>query len=214
VQRGRVNPETPDQISGPAAPPRSGTGRRLAVAGIGAAVLAVGGVAVAQAATSGAPTPSGSSSVPAPPGTSGVPDRGPREHRPHLAGTVVSASGGTITITDREGFQRTIHTTPATTYADGLTATPAAGTEIVAEGTVDTDKTSLKATRIAKRPDRPGRGRGFPGGGPGRHGHGPGDRPGGPPAPGTPGPGTPSPGSPSPGSPSPGETSPTPAPTS
>jgi hypothetical protein len=186
------------------------------VAGVGAAVLAVGGVAVAQAATSGAPTLSGSPSAPTPPGSSRVPDHGPRTHGPHLAGTVVSAAGGTITITDREGFQRTIHTTPATTYADGLTATPAAGTDIVAEGTVDSDKTSLKATRVAKRPERPADGRGFPGGGPGRHGHGPGDRPGGPPAPGTstPGPGSPGPGSPSETSPSPSETSPTPAPTS
>ena len=79
----------------------------------------------------------------------------------------------TITITDVQGFQRTIHTTSATTYEDGLTATPAAGTRIYAVGTVDTDKTSLKATRVGKLPDRPeGRGfpgRGFPGHGPGRH---------------------------------------------
>ncbi|HEY6749176.1 MAG TPA: hypothetical protein VI357_26085 [Mycobacteriales bacterium] len=163
-----MNPE-PEWISGgPPAPPASRTGRRLAVAGIAAAALAVGGVAVAQAATSNTPTPSASPSSGAP----GTTDRGPRVHSPHLAGTVVSASDGTITITDFEGFQRTIHTSSATTYSDGLTATPAAGTRIVAEGTVDSDKTSLKATKIAKMPDRPGPGRGFPGGPggwPGRH---------------------------------------------
>ena len=78
------------------------------------------------------------------------------------AGTVVSASGNTITITDFQGFQRTIHTTSATTYADGLTATPAAGTRIYAAGAVDTDKTSLKATRFGKLPDK-AEGHGFPG---------------------------------------------------
>lgn len=204
-----VNPETPDWISGgPASPPPSRTGRRLAVAGVAAAALAVGGVAVAQAATSNAPSPSPSSSASASPGAKpGDPDRGPRQHSPHLAGTVVSASDGTITITDFEGFQRTIHTSSATTYSDGLTATPAAGTKIVAEGTVDSDKTSLKATKIAKMPDRPegGPGRGFPGGGPGgfpgRHHDRDGTPPSGsatPPSPGTPSPGTPSPGTPSP----------------
>ncbi len=204
---GPVNPETPDQTSGPAR--RAGAGRRLAVAGVGAAVLAVGGVAVAQAATSNAPTPSAGPSTSASPGGSGAPR--PREHSPHLAGTVVSASGGTITITDREGFQRTIHTTSATTYSDGLTATPAAGTVIVAEGTVDSDKTSLKATTIAKRPDRPGSGRGFPGGGPGRGFPGGRHHDGDPNGSATPSPG--SSGTPGPGTPSPSPSTPSPSPT-
>jgi hypothetical protein len=204
----RDDQETPDWISGgPASPPPSRTGRRLAVAGVVAAALAVGGVAVAQAATSNAPSPSPSASPGAKPGD---PDRGPRQHSPHLAGTVVSASGDTITITDFEGFQRTIHTSSATTYSDGLTATPAAGTKIVAEGTVDPDKTSLKATKIAKMPDRPGPGRGFPGGGPGGFpGGGPGrhhDRDGTPPS-GAPTPpsgsATPPSGSATPGTPAP-----------
>jgi Domain of unknown function (DUF5666) len=202
---GHVNPE-PEWISGgPASPPPSGTGRRLAVAGVAAAALAVGGVAVAQAATSNAPSPSASPSASAPPGgdKDGT-ERGPREARtPHLAGTVVSVSDGTITITDFEGFQRTIHVSSATTYSDGLTATPAAGTKIVAEGTVDSDKTSLKATRIATMPDRPGPGRGFPGGGPGgfpgRH-H---DRDGTPPSGAPSGAPTPPSGSGTPGTPSP-----------
>ncbi len=141
----------------------------LAVAGLAAVVLAVGGVAVAAAATSDSTPSPGSSAAPSP-GSTKAPDR---ERQPFLAGTVVSASGNTITITDVQGFQRTIHTTSATTYEDGLTATPAAGTRIYAVGTVDTDKTSLKAARVGKLPDRPeGRGfpgRGFPGHGPGRH---------------------------------------------
>ncbi len=141
----------------------------LAVAGLAAVVLAVGGVAVAAAATSDSTPSPGSSATPSP-GSTKAPDR---ERQPFLAGTVVSASGNTITITDVQGFQRTIHTTSATTYEDGLTATPAAGTRIYAVGTVDTDKTSLKATRVGKLPDRAeGRGfpgRGFPGHGPGRH---------------------------------------------
>lgn len=189
-----------DYLSSPTPPRRSR--RPLVVAGAtAAAALAIGGGVAAAASADPSSSPSASpsasgSAAPKPPAE--------RQHRPHLAGTVVSASGGTITITDREGFQRTIHTNGSTTYADGLTATPAAGTKIFAEGTVDADKTSLLATRIAKAPDRPeGRGPGGHGpGGPGRHG-----RPGGPddqgPSSGTPSPGTPSPGSPSPGSPSP-----------
>jgi hypothetical protein len=140
-------------------------------------VLALGGVAIASAANAPSPSPSpGSSSAPSP-GPSGAPDHGPRQRGPFLAGTVDSASGGTITITDFQGFQRTIHTTSSTAYEDGLTATPAAGTKIVATGTVDSDKTSLKATRVGKLPDRP-EGRRFPGHGfPGDRKF-PGDRPG------------------------------------
>ena len=195
-----MNPETPDFVTGPAgpygSPPPRRTGRRLALAGVAAVVLAIGGVAVAQAATSNAP-PASPSAAPSP-GSSGAPGaRGPREHSPFLAGTVVSASDGTITITDFQGFQRTIHTSSATTYSDGLTATPAAGTKIVAQGTVDSDRTSLKATRVAKLPDFAGRGPGrggpgFPGGGPGRHHDRDGDD-GGPSGSGDPSPGTPSP---------------------
>jgi hypothetical protein len=164
----------------------------LALAGIAAMVLAVGGVAVAAAATSDS-TPSPSASAEPSPGTPKPPDH---KRQPFLAGTVVSASGNTITITDVQGFQRTIHTTSATTYEDGLTATPAAGTRIYAVGTVDSDKTSLKATRVGKLPDR-AEGRGFPGrgfpGGPGRHHDRDGDKGGAPGAPGTPTPGTPTP---------------------
>ena len=119
-------------------------------------------------------------------GSAAPKEPGERQHQPHLAGTVVSASGGTITITDRDGFQRTIHTTAETEYADGLTATPAAGTRVFAVGTVDTDKVSLKATRVGKLPDRAAKGDGPGGrrhGGPGAPGR---ERPEPPSGPGTP----------------------------
>ena len=107
--------------------------------------------------------------------------------------TTTLVGGDTITITDFQGFQRTIHTTSATAYEDGLTATPAAGTRIYAVGTVDTDKSSLKATRVGKLPDK-AEGRGFPGRGfPGPFGR-PHDRDGDKgDAPSTPTPGSPTP---------------------
>ena len=186
------------------------------MAGVAAVALAVGGVAVAAAATSSDAAPSPGASAPPSPGSSAAPDHERRERQPFLAGTVVSASGNTITITDFQGFRRTIHTSSSTTYADGLTATPAAGTHIYAVGTVDSDKISLKATRVGTLPDRPeggpGRGpgrdlpgRGFPGPGGRHHDHdgGPSTSPG---PGGSGGPGTPSPASPGPATPSPSPT--------
>ena len=131
--------------------------------------LAVGGVAVAAAATSDS-TPSPGASASPSPGSTAAPGRERRQRQPFLVGTVVSASGNTITITDFQGFRRTIHTSSSTTYEDGLTATPAAGTRIYAVGTVDSDKTSLKATRVGKQPEW-GPGPGFPKGGPGGRHH-------------------------------------------
>ena len=183
-------------------PPRPRTGRRFAVAGAVGAALAVGGVAVAaQAATAPSGSASPSASASAAPSGSAAPEK--RERTPRLAGTVVSASGNTLTITDFQGFQRTIHTSGDTKYADGLTATPAAGTKIMAEGTVDADQTSLAATKISALPDRAeGRqGRGHHGG-PGSRGDHP-DRPDGS---ASPSPGTPSTPSPSPSTPSPSPT--------
>lgn len=201
-------------IPEPENPPRPRTGHRLAAAGAVGAVLAVGGVAVAQAA---APAPSSPSATPSatpsgsPSGSAAPGKDAPRERTPRLAGTVVSASGGTITITDFQGFQRTIRTSGDTEYSEGLTATPAAGTRIVAEGTIADDKTSLDATRVSALPDRP---EGLPGrpGGPGRGfpGHGPGDHPDRPDSSATPSPGTPSA---SPSTPSPSPSTPSPSPT-
>jgi hypothetical protein len=212
-----VNTEPPDWISGPAQPPRRGwgSGRRLLVAGGAAVALALGGVAVAAAASSDATPPSPRPSAAPSPGSTAAPDRDRRERQPFLAGTVVSASGNTITITDFQGFRRTIHTSSSTTYADGLSATPAAGTRIYAVGTVDSDKTSLKASRVGKAPERAGRGpgRGFPGfPGPGHRHH---DRDGAPPASPSPGGGSGGSGTPSPGgSGTPSPTPATPSPTS
>ena len=108
----------------------------------------------------------------------------------------MSVSGNTITITDRDGFHRTIHTTADTEYGDGVSASPAADTRIFAIGTVDTDKVSLLATRIEVAPERPAPGERGDHRHPGGPGGAPGDRP--EPGEGEPsGPATPSP-SPSP----------------
>ena len=73
-------------------------------------------------------------------------------------------------ITDRDGFTRTIKVSAKTSYADGLTARPAVGAAIHAEGAVDADGVSLDATSVGKAPvggpDGPG-GHGMRRGGPG-----------------------------------------------
>lgn len=82
----------------------------------------------------------------------------------HLVGFVTDVSGSRITITDLDGFTRTIRTSSATTYVkDGATATRSAitvGTLVRALGTVDSDGTTLDATRVATgvpdKGDRPG----------------------------------------------------------
>ena len=144
---------------------------RIAVIGGAAAVVVAGGTGVAIAAASG----SGSSTPTAAPPSSGssAPAQPPSrpKHQPHLAGTVTSVHGNEILIKDFDGFTRTIKTSSKTTYRDGLTANPAVGTQIVAEGSVDADGTSLDATSIGKgfefgHGDRggfwhPGPGRGF-----------------------------------------------------
>lgn len=158
------------------ADPRRSRVRAFTVSGIAAACL-VGGAATAYAADGGgASTPStppaGSSSAPSTPPTSTAPARSGAQppvakHAPHLDGTVTRAGAGTITITDRDGFTRTIDVT-ATVYTGGLSATPATGTRIHAEGTVDSNGTALDATRVGSHPTPPA-------GGPARHakpGHG------------------------------------------
>lgn len=149
--------------------------RRVAVLTVGAAAAAaaaLGGGAVALASGPGSgSSPSGSGSAPTSSGTAGSQRPELRRHAPHLDGTVVSANGSSIVITDREGFQRTIDVSSTTTYTDGLSATPAVGTRIHAEGTVAADHTSLSATRLGQAPV------GRKDGGPGRKGdpqHGPG----------------------------------------
>jgi len=75
---------------------------------------------------------------------------------PHLLGTVVSVetsgSSPVIVIEDRDGFQRTIVTSSATTYTvNGSAGTAAAvlvGKTIMAVGAVDANHTSLDATSV------------------------------------------------------------------
>ena len=144
---------------------------RIAVVGGAAAVVVAGGTGIAIAAASG---PGSSAPTAAPPSSaSSAPVQPPArpKHQPHLAGAVTSVHGNEILIKDFDGFTRTIKTSSKTTYRDGLTASPAVGTQIVAEGSVDADGTSLDATSIGKGFEfghgerggfwHPGPGRGF-----------------------------------------------------
>lgn len=83
----------------------------------------------------------------------------------HLAGWVTKVGDSAITITDLDGFTRTIRTSGSTAYVkDGETATRSAitvGTLVRAFGQVADDGTTLDATRVAvgrpgkaDRPDR------------------------------------------------------------
>ena len=67
------------------------------------------------------------------------------------------STDGSITITDQDGFTRTIHLSDATTYGDGISLPIEVGEHIHAEGTVDTDGTSLAATVIDVAPEPPPR---------------------------------------------------------
>ena len=140
--------------------------RRIAVAVALGGGLALGVAGLAQAAA--APAPSGSAAPSTAPGEG----RGaPREHKPHLDGTVKSISDTQILITDRSGFTRQIN---ITAKPDGV----AVGTRIHAEGTVNKDGVSLDATKVSVATERDGkRGPGGPGG-PGQRGGG--ERPAGP----------------------------------
>ena len=97
---------------------------------------------------------------------------------PELRGTVSAVAGSTITITDRDGFWRTISTNGSTTYSKaGATASASdvtVGQIIGAEGAIDANHTTLDASSITI--GLPVHGFGAPGapGAPGGHG-GPGD---------------------------------------
>jgi len=164
----------PDRGSGqPAESPAPWTrsrAARLTLTGAAACGLLLGGTVIASAAHAGggpAPTPSSSASSSANPQPSANPSDGtqqsaspatgrpgstkkpaPSQHRPHIDGTLASVSAATVTVTDRDGFTRTILTSSGTKYGDGLTAQLPAGTKIHAEGTVDANGTSLDATTI------------------------------------------------------------------
>jgi hypothetical protein len=134
-----------------------GRARRLTVTAVIAGGLVLGGTAIAYAGTTTAPTSGDSSSTtspsqPANPSSAATQRPTPR---PHIDGTVASVSGATITVTDPEGFTRTIVTSSSTTYDNGLSAPLATGAEIHATGTVDANHTSLDATQIGTRPTPP-----------------------------------------------------------
>ncbi len=153
--------------------------------------LALGVAGLAQAAD---PAPSGSAAPSAEAGGPG-PDRGgPREHRPHLSGTVKSITDSTIMITDRAGFTRQIN---ITAEPDGVTV----GTRIHAVGTVNADGVSLDATEVRVAPEGVGKRGGFghrggPPGGPWGEGGAPSTVPS--TAPSVPAPGASAPGAPAP----------------
>lgn len=69
-----------------------------------------------------------------------------------VAGQVVSVSGSTITVSDRDGFYRTISVGSATTYTkSGASATlgdVTTGSFVMAEGTVDANHTTLDASAV------------------------------------------------------------------
>ncbi|MGZ6880854.1 MAG: hypothetical protein ACXVGB_13270 [Mycobacteriaceae bacterium] len=163
-----------------ATPPLSTRSRRRArrvVIAVAAGGLVLAGTGAAYATTVGAPTPSADSA-------NGSSNAARPAHQPHLGGTVASVSPGAVTVTDRDGFTRTIRTSPTTTYGSGLTADLAVGTHIHAVGTLDADHTSLDATTISKAPTGDGamhEGRGAMHGG----AHGTNANPGTPPAAGS-----------------------------
>ncbi|HTT59349.1 MAG TPA: hypothetical protein VMF33_04815 [Acidimicrobiales bacterium] len=65
-----------------------------------------------------------------------------------LIGTVQSVNGNTILITDPQGFTRTIMVGTGTTYQGGSLSSIVQGTKIFAQGTVDTNGTTLGAVTI------------------------------------------------------------------
>jgi hypothetical protein len=97
---------------------------------------------------------------------------------PVLFGTVTAVQGDAITISDLDGFSRTIAVDSSTTYTkSGVAATLAdisVGTLISAEGTVDANLTSLDATSVSTgQPTSPAGGQGLGGPGFGGPGMGP-----------------------------------------
>ncbi|WP_104135250.1 hypothetical protein [Cryobacterium sp. Y62] len=154
---------TPSVPVDPAAPkPRTWYRKPVAIGGMAAAVIILGGAGIGLgiAANSGANAElaSNNSRTLNGPGQ-GESDSagGPRlstgmaaldAQGPALSGTVLAVSGDTITITDSDGFVRTINVTDDTEYGDELAADFEEGLEIRATGTINDDDTSLDATWI------------------------------------------------------------------
>jgi len=86
---------------------------------------------------------------------------------PHVNGRISAVGADTLTVIDPDGFTRTVHTNPATSYTRGGQATSrgalTVGTSIRATGTVDADHTDLDATRVdIPTPHSPAAGPGAP----------------------------------------------------
>ena len=154
---------TPSAPFDPATPkPRAWYRKPVAIGGIAAAVIILGGAGIgfgiAANSDSTAELASNNSSISDGPGQGGSDSaEGPGSSTetaglgaagPNVSGTVLTVSGDTITITDHDGFVRTINVTDDTEYGDGLTADLEEGTEIRVTGTVNDDDTSLDATSI------------------------------------------------------------------
>jgi hypothetical protein len=75
-------------------------------------------------------------------------------HLAHLAGLVQSNTGGVITISDTQGFTRSINTSGATCSQGGSTVACSSivqNSVVAAKGKVDADGTTLDATRVRSR---------------------------------------------------------------
>ncbi len=150
--------------------------RRAAIFGGAAGLALVGAVGIGTVAfADSAPTP-GTTQSPAAlaaPGASAAPGaHGPKAHAPHIGGSVLTVSGSTVTVKDRDGFTRTIRLgdgvkvtkDDASSSASAITK----GTWIEASGTVDANGTALDATEVRiGQPAGPRGGHGGPGGRPG-----------------------------------------------
>jgi len=69
-----------------------------------------------------------------------------------IGGQVVSVSGNTITVSDRDGFYRTVTVSGTTTFSKGGASAALSdvttGSLVMAEGTVDTNHTTLDASSV------------------------------------------------------------------
>ena len=78
---------------------------------------------------------------------------------PAIHGTVQSVNGNVVTVVDDQGFWRTVDLSGSTTYTNnGQSATQSAvttGAKVIAFGSVDSDHTSLDATKVVVNPTRP-----------------------------------------------------------
>jgi hypothetical protein len=119
-------------------------GRAVTALALGAA-LTIGSATLAGAQGSGHASHDGSSQT-------AVPFSFSNNGSAVLVGKVSAVSGDTITVTDPQGFTRAILVSGSTTYSQGGTSVTVAavvvGSKIFAQGTVDTNGTTLDALSI------------------------------------------------------------------